>query len=38
MSPGWENREPPARAFERKMPGEGQTVVGGQTGEKYDAR
>ena len=34
--PDWENQEPPAQAFERKMPEEGQTVVGGQAREKYE--
>ena len=38
QSPDFENLETPARAFARKMPPAGETVIDEQTGEKYDVR
>ena len=38
MSLDWDNLETPVQAFESKMPGEGQTVTDGQTGEEYDVK
>ncbi len=34
----WENLETPARAYVRKMPPKGETVVDAQTGEEYSAK
>ena len=35
MSLDWDNLETPAKAFVRKIPKKGSTVIDEQTGEKY---
>ena len=35
MSLDWDNLETPSKAFVRKMPQKGSTVIDEQTGEKY---